>query len=61
MLPAFSDTIWIINCLKWVYKGEKTEIKAHARKQSDSVDGFTNRAVNMQLERDKDKSRILLE
>ena len=34
-------------------KGEKEKIKAHAAKQSESLNGFINRAISETVERDK--------
>jgi len=39
-----------------VYKGQKDEIKAHAEKQGESVNGFINKAIDEKIERDKEKS-----
>ena len=38
-----------------VPKGRKDEIKAHAEAQGESVNGFINRAIEKQIERDKAK------
>lgn len=35
-----------------VPKGKKDEIKAHAEAQGESVNGFINRAIEKQMERD---------
>ncbi len=35
-----------------VDKGRKTEIKAHADKQGESINGFINRAIDETMERD---------
>ena len=35
-------------------KGHKDIIKAHAEAQGESVNGFINRAIDNQMERDKD-------
>ena len=34
-------------------KGQKEAIKAHAKGQGESVNGFINRAIESQMERDK--------
>ena len=36
-----------------VLKGQKDVIKAHATAQGESVNGFINRAIDNQIERDK--------
>lgn len=36
-----------------VPKGQKDEIKAHADNMGESVNGFINRAIENQIERDK--------
>lgn len=36
-----------------VPKGEKDKIKAHAEGMGESVNGFVNRAIEEQIERDK--------
>ncbi len=36
-----------------VPKGEKDKIKAHAESMGESVNGFINRAIENQMERDK--------
>lgn len=36
-----------------VDKGEKDKIKAHAESMGESVNGFINRAIENQIERDK--------
>lgn len=36
-----------------VYKGEKEQIQAHAQGRGESVNGFINRAIREQMERDK--------
>jgi len=35
-----------------VEKGHKSEIKVHAQKHEESVNGFINRAINETMERD---------
>lgn len=35
-------------------KGRKEEIKAHAESRGESVNGFINRAIENQIERDRD-------
>ena len=37
-----------------VPKGRKAEIKAHAEKQGESLNGFINRAIDEAMERDND-------
>ena len=37
-----------------VPKGRKAEIKAHADARGESVNGFVNRAIDEQLQRDKE-------
>lgn len=37
-----------------VEKGRKTEIKAHAEAQGESVNGFINRAIDEAIERDNE-------
>ena len=37
-------------------KGRKDEIKAHAEKQGESVNGFINKAIDEKIDRDKEKS-----
>ena len=37
-------------------KGEKDEIKAHAAKQGESLNGFINRAISETIERDNSRS-----
>ena len=36
-------------------KGRKEQIKAHADTQGESVNGFINRAIDNQMERDTDR------
>lgn len=36
-----------------VFKGDKDKIKAHAESMGESVNGFINRAIENQIERDK--------
>jgi predicted HicB family RNase H-like nuclease len=36
-------------------KGEKEKIKAHASKQSESLNGFINRAISETMERDEER------
>ena len=36
-------------------KGKKDEIKAHAESKGESVNAFINRAIDNQMERDKDE------
>lgn len=36
-----------------VPKGERDEIKAHAKRMDESVNGFINRAITETMERDK--------
>lgn len=36
-------------------KGEKDKIKAHAESMGESVNGFINRAIENQMERDKER------
>ena len=38
-----------------VPKGRKDEIKSHAERHSESVNGFINRAIDVTIERDKEK------
>ncbi len=38
-----------------VPKGRKDEIKSHAERHSESVNGFINRAIDETIERDKEK------
>ena len=35
-------------------KGKKARIKAHAESRGESVNGFVNRAIDQQLQRDKE-------
>ena len=35
-------------------KGRKEELKAHAESQGESVNGFINRAIENQIERDRE-------
>ena len=37
-------------------KGKKEQIQAHAEVQGESVNGFINRAIDNQIERDKEES-----
>lgn len=37
-------------------KGHKDIIKAHAEARGESVNGFINRAINNQMEQDKEKA-----
>ena len=37
-------------------KGRKDEIKAHAEKQGESVNGFINKAIDEKIVRDKESS-----
>lgn len=37
-------------------KGRKAELQAHAEAQGESVNGFINRAINNQMEQDKEKA-----
>ena len=37
-----------------VKKGQKEEIKAHAAAQGESVNGFINRAIDHEMERDNE-------
>lgn len=37
-------------------KGKKDTIKAHAEARGESVNGFINRAINNQMEQDKEKA-----
>lgn len=39
-----------------VPQGKKDQIKAHAEDQGESVNGFINRAIDEQMERDKNTS-----
>jgi len=39
-----------------VPKGEKTELKAYAEKNGESLNGFINRAIQELLERDKNNA-----
>ena len=41
-----------------VDKGKKDTIKAHAEAQGESVNGFINRAIDNQMERDKEEPRL---
>lgn len=38
-------------------KGKKEEIKAHAEGRSESVNGFIARAIDKQMERDKEEEK----
>lgn len=38
-------------------KGKKEEIKAHAEGRSESVNGFIVRAIDCQMERDKEEDK----
>lgn len=38
-----------------VAKGRKDEIKTHANKQGESVNGFVNRAIDEAMEQDKEE------
>lgn len=38
-----------------VPKGNKDKIKAHAEKQSESLNGFINRAISETMERDEER------
>ena len=38
-----------------VFKGEKDKIKDHADSMGESVNGFINRAIENQMERDKER------
>ena len=38
-----------------VAKGRKVELKAHAEKKGESLNGFINRAIDEAVERDKSK------
>ncbi len=40
-----------------VKKGEKQVIKAHAEGQGESLNEFVNRAIDQQMERDKEEGR----
>ena len=39
-----------------VPKGKKEKIKAHAEAQGESVNGFINRAIDSQMERDNESA-----
>ena len=39
-----------------VPKGKKEKIKAHAEAQGESVNGFINRAIDNQMERDNERA-----
>ena len=36
-------------------KGRKAELQAHASERNESLNGFVNRAIDCQMERDKEK------
>ena len=38
-------------------KGKKEEIKSHAEGRSESVNGFISRAIDCQMERDKEEGK----